>query len=156
MFVMGLSSKTPLEQRFSGTNSLKIAEKAICPVLIIPESARFISLSNALITSELKSVENTPTVQAIKKILQDFTPRLHILNVDDSHYLALTQEYKAERDKMAELLMEFKPEFYFMRLFDFQESVELFVQDQHIDLIIIGPKYHSFFERNYDKPFCKI
>ena len=147
MTVMGLSSKTSLGQRFSGSNTLKIAEKGICPVLIVPESAHFTSLSNALITSELKSVEDTPTLLSIKRILQDFKPCLHILNVDDSHYLTLTVEYRAQRDKMAELMKEFKPEFYFMRLFDFQESVELFVRDQHIDLIIIGPKYHSFFER---------
>lgn len=147
MIVMGLNSKTPLGQRFSGNNTLKMAEKGICPVLIVPESAHFISLSNALITSELKSVEDTPTLLSIKRILQDFKPCLHILNVDDSHYLTLTLEYRAQRDKMAELMKEFKPAFYFMRLFDFQESVDLFVQDHNIDLIIIGPKYHSFFER---------
>lgn len=147
MIVMGLNSKTALEQRFSINKTLKIAEKDICPVLIVPENAHFISVSNALITSELKSVEETPTLLSIKRILQDFKPFLHILNVDDSHYLALTLEYRAQRDKMAELMKEFKPEFYFMRLFDFQESVELFVQDHNIDLIIIGPKYHSFFDR---------
>ena len=149
MIVMGLNSKTPLGQRFSGSDTLRIAEKEICPVLIVPESAHFINVSNALITSELKSVEETPTLLSIKRILQDFKPCLHILNVDDSHYLALTLEYKAQRDKMAELMQEFKPEFYFMRLYDFQESVDLFVQDHNIDLIIIGPKYHSFFERMF-------
>ena len=149
MIVMGLNSKTPLGQRFSGSDTLRIAEKEICPVLIVPESAHFISVSNALITSELKSVEETPTLLSIKRILQDFKPCLHILNVDDSHYLALTLEYKAQRDKMAELMQEFKPEFYFMRLYDFQESVDLFVQDHNIDLIIIGPKYHSFFDRMF-------
>ena len=149
MIVMGLNSKTPLGQRFSGSDTLRIAEKEICPVLIVPESAHFISVSNALITSELKSVEETPTLLSIKRILQDFKPYLHILNVDDSHYLALTLEYKAQRDKMAELMQEFKPEFYFMRLYNFQESVDLFVQDHNIDLIIIGPKYHSFFDRMF-------
>lgn len=155
MIVMGLNNKTALGQRFYGSKTLKIAEKEICPVLIVPESAHFISLSNALITSELKSVEETPTLLSIKRILNDFKPCLHILNVDDTHYLALTTKYKAERDKMAELLKEFNPEFYFMRLYDFQESVNLFVEDQNIDLIIIAPKFHSFFDRLFKPQHTK-
>ena len=155
MIVMGLNGKKPLEQRFSGSKTLKLTEKEICPVLIIPESAHYRGVSNALITSELKSVEETPTLLSVKRILQDFQPCLHILNVDDSHYLALTTQFKAERDKMAELLKEFKPEFHFMRLYDFQESVELFVQDQHIDLIIIAPKFHSFFDRLFKTQHTK-
>lgn len=155
MIVMGLNSKRPLEQRFLSSKILKLTEKDICPVLIVPESARYRSLSNVMITSELKAVEETPTLLSVKRILQDFQPCLHILNVDNSHYLALTTEFKAERDKMAELLKEFKPEFYFMRLYDFQESVELFVQDQHIDLIIIAPKFHSFFDRLFKTQHTK-
>lgn len=155
MIVMGLTGKKPLEQRFLVSKTLKLTEREICPVLIVPESSKYSGLLNAMITSELKSVENTPTLLSVKRILKDFRPCLHILNVDDSHYLALTTEYKAERDKMAELLTEFKPEFYFMRLYDFQESVKLFVQDQHIDLIIIAPKFHSFFDRLFKKQHTK-
>ena len=41
MIVMGLTGKSPLEQRFSGSNTLKMAEKNVCPVLIVPEDAKF-------------------------------------------------------------------------------------------------------------------
>src|SRR5687767_3528400 len=34
--IMGLTGKTPMAQRFSGTNTLKMTEKDVCPVLIIP------------------------------------------------------------------------------------------------------------------------
>ena len=48
---------------------------------------------------------------------------------------------------MEALLAEFNPEFYFMRLYDFHEAVNLFTEDKEIDMIIIAPKHHSFFER---------
>lgn len=149
MIVMGLTGKSPKQQRFSGSNTLKLSEKEVCPVLIIPEDAEYNGISNALITSELKSVEETPCLLTVKRVLKHFepTPSLHILNVDAEHYISLTDHFKAERDKMENLLLEYKPEFYFMRLFDFHESVDEFVKDQHIDLIIIAPKYHNFFER---------
>lgn len=155
MIVMGLTGKTPKEQRFAGSNTLKISEKEICPVLIIPEEVKFNGITNVLITSELKTEEETPTHIALKRVLDDFKPQLHILNVDPEHYIQLTTEFKEERDKMAALLSEYRPEFYFMRLYDFHESVELFTQDKNIDLIIIAPRYHSFFERLFKTQHTK-
>ena len=40
---------------------------------------------------------------------------------------------------MANLLTEYKPEFHFMNLYDFHESVDEFVKDKDIDMIIIAP-----------------
>lgn len=155
MIIMGLTGKTPLEQRFSGSNTLKITEKNVCPVLIVPEEASFSAVKNVLITSEMKYVDETPTLLAVKNVLQQFKPSLHILNVDESHYVSLTTDFKEERDKMEALLTEFKPEFYFMRLHDFHEAVNLFTQDKNIDIIIIAPKYHSFFEKLFKTQHTK-
>jgi nucleotide-binding universal stress UspA family protein len=155
MTVMGLTGKTPLAQRFSGSNTLKMAEKDVCPVLVIPPDAKYKAISNVLIVSEMKYVEETPVLVAVKRILADFKPSLHVLNVDSTHYISLTTAFKEERDKMEALLAEFKPEFYFMRLFDFHESVNLFVEDKGIDMIIIGPKHHSFFERLFKTQHTK-
>jgi nucleotide-binding universal stress UspA family protein len=155
MIIMGLTGKTPLAQRFSGSNTLKMVEKNICPVLIVPDNAKFSKVDNVLITSEMKSVEEGPVLLTVKRVLNDFKPALHILNVDDRHYIALTPAFKAERDKMEELLKEFNPEFYFMRLYDFHEAADLFVEDKNIDIIIIAPKYHSFYERLFKTQHTK-
>lgn len=156
MVIMGLTGKTPLAQRFSGTNTLRMAEREICPVLIVPPNARYEGVANVLVMSEMKYVEEGPVLLAIKRVLQDLQkPSLHILNVDSHHYISLTTSFKTERDKMEQLLAEFNPEFYFMRLFDFHESVELFVRDKKIDLIIIAPQHHSFFERLFKTQHTK-
>jgi nucleotide-binding universal stress UspA family protein len=155
LVVMGLTGKSALAQRFSGSNTLKMAEKDICPILIIPPNAAFQTISNVLIVSEMKFVEETPVLVAIKRVLQDFKPSLHVLNVDSSHYISLTKAFKEERDKMEVLLAEFDPEFYFMRLFDFHESVNLFIEDKNIDMLIIGPKHHSFYERLFKTQHTK-
>ena len=155
MIVMGLTGKTALAQRFSGSNTLKMAEKEVCPVLIVPAHASFKSISNVVISSEMKYVEESPTLLAVKKMLSDFKPSLHILNVDSSHYIALTTAFKEERDRMESLLAEFKPEFYFMRLYDFHEAINMFTEDKNIDMIIIAPKYHSFYERLFKTQHTK-
>jgi nucleotide-binding universal stress UspA family protein len=155
MIVMGLTGKSPMAQRFTGSNTLEMAEKNVCPILIIPADASYQGISNILIASEMKYAEDTPVLLAVKRILTDFKPNLHVLNVDDSHYISLTTSYKEERDKMEALLSEFNPEFYFMRLFDFHESINLFVHDKNIDMIIIGPKHHGFFEKLFKAQHTK-
>jgi nucleotide-binding universal stress UspA family protein len=155
MIVMGLTGKSALAQRFSGSNTLKMAEQNICPVLIIPADAAYEGVENVLIASEMKYVEDTPVLLAIKRVLADFKPNLHVVNVDDSHYISLTKGFKAERDEMEKLLTDFNPEFYFMRMFDFHESINLFVTDKDINMIIMGPKHHSFFERLFKTQHTK-
>lgn len=155
MIIMGLTGKSPISQRFSGSNTLKMAEKNVCPVLIVPAEASYKGIDNVLISSEMKYVQETPVLMAVKRVLEDFKPSLHILNVDESHYISLTTAFKEERDKMENLLADFKPEFYFMRLFDFHESVNLFVNDKNIDMIIIEPKHHSFYEKLFKTQHTK-
>jgi nucleotide-binding universal stress UspA family protein len=155
MIVMGLTGKSAIAQRFSGTNTLKMAEKNVCPVLIIPADAVYTKISNVMIASEMKYVEDTPVLIAVKRVLNDFKPNLHVLNVDDSHYISLTKGFKKERDEMESLLSEFNPEFYFMRLYDFHESMNLFVDDKDVDMIIMGPKHHSFYEKLFKTQHTK-
>ena len=147
MIVMGLTGKSPMAQRFSGSNTLKMADRNVCPVLIIPPGVSYSRIENVLIASEMKYVEETPALLAVKRVLEYFKPSLHILNVDSRHYISLTADFKEERDKMEVLLAAFKPEFYFMRLYDFHEAVNSFTEDKNIDMIIIAPKHHSFFDR---------
>lgn len=155
LVIMGLHGKTGMAKLFSGSNTLLMSEKGDCPVLIIPEDAVFRQVSNVLVSSEVKYIDETPCIIALKKILGDFKPRLHILNVDESHYISLTEEVKAARDHMKELLSGFETEFYFMRLYDYHESVEVFAADKNIDMIAIAPRYHSLFEKIFKTQHTK-
>lgn len=155
MIVMGSAGKAEHQHRYTELKTIKIAEKNVCPVLIIPSIATYQGISNVLIASEMKYIDETPVILSIKRILNDFESKLHILNVNDSHYIALTSEYQEARDRMEELLGEFKPEFYFMRLFDFVESMKMFVDDKNIDMIIMGRRYHNFFEKLFKTQHTK-
>lgn len=157
IIIMGLTGKTPALHRFAGSNTIRISEKEVCPVLVVPDGAICSGIANTLITSELKSIEETPCLLTVKRVLQHFAPKpsIHILNVNSEHYISLTDDVKDERDKMARLLADFSPEFNFMNLYDFHESVNEFVKVKGIDIIIIAPKYHSFYEKLFKTQHTK-
>jgi nucleotide-binding universal stress UspA family protein len=144
LVIMGITGKSAIAQVFFGSNTLKMAERKVCPVLIVPESATFSPIKNVMLTSDFKNtIESTPS-GLIKNFLDAFKPQLHIVNVDNEHYISLTENYEAEKQELKKMFAEYNPEFYFMRLFDVDEAINLFAESRNIDLIIAVQKNRSF------------
>lgn len=155
MVIMGITGATRLEQIFIGSNTLDMVNTALVPVLIVPPDAAFRQIRNVVLASDLKDVAITTPVAAIKAVLDIFKPTLHIVNVDHEHYVAVTDEYKAEIAILESMLADYKPEFFFIRQYDFLDAISQYTQDKNIDLIIIIPKTNSFlggiFKTNHTK-----
>jgi len=111
----------------------------------VPPDAKSKSAKNVLFISDFKDVQNTIPADSIKNILNLFNPALHIVNVDSEHYVELTEEYKTQRRILHEMMAEYNPEYYFIRIYDFMEAINQFVADKNIDMIITVPKNQSFF-----------
>jgi nucleotide-binding universal stress UspA family protein len=141
---MGLSGKTKLEQIFLTSKTLKIVDKNPCPVMIIPPDANFGTIKNIALTSDFKDVATSTPIQPIKAVLEIFRPNLHIVNVDSDHYVSLTEEYLEQRSKFVEMFKDYKPEFYFIGTFDFHDTINQFVADKKIDMVITIPRSRSF------------
>jgi len=144
LVIMGITGSTRLGQIFMGSNTLNLIKRDIVPVIIVPPDARSHSAKNVMLLTDFKDIENTIPEMPVKWILDMFSPSLHIVNVDHEHYVELTDEYKAERAKLEDMLSGYHPAFYFIRMFDFMEAINQFVTDKNIDLILSFPRKHSF------------
>ncbi|HAO45319.1 MAG TPA: universal stress protein [Ferruginibacter sp.] len=144
LVIMGITGKSALAQVFFGSNTLKMAERKVCPVLIVPPAAEFKPLKNVMLTSDFKNTLNTTPSAPIKDFLDVFNPQLHVVNVDKDHYISLTEDYEKEKQELKQLFASYNPEFYFMRLYDVDEAINLFAESRNIDLIIAIQKNHSF------------
>lgn len=155
LVIMGITGATRLEQIFMGSNTLDMVNEEECPVMIVPPDASYKKVKNVMLTSDFKNVGSTIPIAPISETLSLFKPALHIVNVDSEHYVELTDEYKAERDKLEKMLQDFSPEFYFIRQYDFLDAVSQFAQDKAIDLIITVPKDHSFLSKIFSTSHTK-
>ncbi|MBL7729847.1 MAG: universal stress protein [Chitinophagaceae bacterium] len=155
LIIMGITGRTTIGQTFIGSNTLKIVERKVCPVLIIPAEASYRDVKNVLLTSDFKNVvSSTPSVP-IKKVLKTFHPSLHVMNVDSEHYVALTEAYQAEKAKLQEMFSDFRPEFYFLGMYNVDEAINQFASDKQIDFIIVIHKEQSLFSRLFVKSHTK-
>jgi len=155
IIIMGITGSTRLEQILMGSNTLKIVERNTCPVMIVPPLALFKGIQDIMLTSDFKDVERTTPIKPLQKLLSLFKANLHVVNVDDEHYVELTDEYKAERSKLEVILKGYNPQFYFIRLFDFVDAVNQFVEDREIDLIVTIPRRHSFLGKMFKTSYTK-
>jgi nucleotide-binding universal stress UspA family protein len=145
LIVMGITGKSKLEQVFLGSNTLKIVERNVCPVLIIPPTAQYFEVKNVCLLSDFKDVQGSIPHMPIKTVLDLFRPALHIVNVNSEHYVSLTEEFLAERNRVTDMFQGYKPEFYFIGTYDLLDTVQTFVADKNIDMLITIPRNHSFF-----------
>ncbi|MEP7166161.1 MAG: universal stress protein [Ferruginibacter sp.] len=147
LIIMGITGRSAIAQVFFGSNTLKMVERKVCPVLIVPEQAAINDIKNVMLTSDFKNTLNTTPSVPIKDFLDVFKPQLHVVNVDKDHYISLTGNYEKEKQELKKMFSDYRPEFYFMRLFDIDEALNLFAEEWNIDLIIVVQKNHSFMEK---------
>ncbi|ULQ57414.1 universal stress protein [Flavihumibacter rivuli] len=144
LVVMGLTGATRLDQLFMGSNALSMANRSVCPVLIVPQDATFTGVKNILFATDMKNVEQSTPVHQLRSLLSLFRAKLHVVNVNAEHYIELTEENQREKAALERILDGFEPDFAFVRLFDFIDAIETLVNDRNIDLIITVPRKHSF------------
>jgi nucleotide-binding universal stress UspA family protein len=155
LIIMGITGATRLAQIFIGSNTLSMVNKNVCPVMIVPPDAEFTGIKNVAFTSDFKDVEKTTPAFALHAVLDIFKPFVHVVNVDSEHYVEVTEEYKAERAKLENILQGYETEYYFIRQFDFIEAINQFVTDYKIDMIFTVPKKHSFLEGLFKSSYTK-
>jgi len=141
---MSINDKSKFEQAISSSNSLRMIEKNVCPVLVIPHDAKFNQIKNIALASDFKDVQNAIPIVPVKKVLNLFRPNLHIVNINSEIYVSLNEEYLEQRRIMLDMFQEFKPEFYFITTYDFHQTLRQFIDDKNIDLVLTFPRKHSF------------
>ena len=143
LVVMGITGKSAVRQAMFGSHTLKLVDKNLYPVMIIPPDAVFKGIRNVAFASDFKNVEATTPSTLINAVLEMFKPMLHIVNVSKEHYVSLTEEIQQGKAKFKEMFSEWKTEFYFIGRNDFFEALDSFVTDYTIDLLITIPKHQS-------------
>ncbi len=144
MVIMGITGGSKMTQVFMGTNTLNVIRHISCPVMIVPAEANFKGFNHGVFMSTFNDVARTTPFSALENIMDTFKPDLDIVNVDDEHFVELSEEYKLERGAMEDKLGKYNPKFSFLRSYDFLDGINTYVESRNIDIIISVPRKHSF------------
>lgn len=143
LIVMGITGKSEVRQAMFGSNTLRLVDKNLYPVMIIPPDAVYQGINNIAFASDFKDVEASTPAALISGVLEIFNPMLHIVNVNKDHYVSLTEEIEASKASFKKMFKNLKTEFYFITRNDFYEALDSFIKDYNIDVLLTIPKHQS-------------
>jgi nucleotide-binding universal stress UspA family protein len=142
LIAMGITGRTSMGQVLMGSNTLKLVENTIYPVLIIPPNAKYEGLSNVAFASDFSDVNISTPETFISLVLDMFNPKLHIVNVNPDHYISINEHYQQQKEILKQMFIKYDTEFYFIGMNDFHEAIDNFIKDYKVDMLITVPRHH--------------
>jgi hypothetical protein len=112
--------------------------------MVIPYGYMYNEVRTIALASDFKDVDKTIPLAKVKKVLPIFNAQLHIVHVNPEIYVSLDEELLRQREELQEMFREFNPEFHFITTFDFSESLDQFIDDKNIDLVLTFPRKHTY------------
>jgi nucleotide-binding universal stress UspA family protein len=143
LIAMGITGRTAMGQKLIGSNTLKMVDNSLIPVMIIPSDATYNGINHVAFASDFKDVVKTTPAAFINSVLEMFSPQLHVVNVDPNHYVSITEECQLEKEKLQQMFSAYNPEFYFIAMNDFFDAMDNFVKDKSIDMLVTVPRFHA-------------
>lgn len=141
LVVMSVSDRVKI---FEDSYSLQMMNESNCPVMVIPYGYMYNDVRRVALASDFKQVNKTIPLARVKNILNIFRAELHIVHVNPEIYISLNEELLEQRKQLAEMFHEYEPQFHFITTTNFTESLDQFIDDKNIDLVLTFPRRHSY------------
>jgi len=143
MIIMGTTGDSGTIKKWFGSVSTKVMNESPCPVLLVPEKARYKGLKNILYTYDNIELDKALIDQMVE-FSKRYDAKLHLIHVDDvespnpGYYLEelFKEKYPNHKIKISSVYHH-----------DVIEAIDKYAVENEIDIIAMGTKNRSFFDR---------
>ena len=156
MIVMGCTGESDVVDKLVGRISSDVAQKAFCPVLLVPKGAKYFNFKNILYASNYESADEN-MINEVLKFNEIFKATLHFVQVNsngESETIEMTEDQIFEK-----LFKDGDPSFSFNLATIKSESVikGLFQYslENNIDLIVLVNRQRGFFESAFGQSLTR-
>ena len=151
--VMGITGGGAVTETLIGSNAVSVSLHSTIPVIIVPPEASFKKINQVVLACDFKQVLETTPISPLKKLLESTGAALHVLHVNSSAEKSLNVSF--ETMVLDGLLKGNNPQYHFVENESFTVGINLFADNNNIDLIITMPKKHGFFDSLFKKSHTK-
>lgn len=145
LIIMGTKGASGLEKVLFGSNTVRVMQRCIKPVLAIPNGYRFKKLENIVFATTNSKILTKEELDILNRIVTSNNASLKILHLADQNHLV----YDAY-DNVDFLNINFsnpKHEFIDTSNSEMFSAVHAFIEKNDINMLAIMNKKHSFLER---------
>ena len=152
--VMGITGEGSTLDKMIGSNTILAMRSVTCPLIVVPKNGEFKSVGKICFACDLKNVANSTPLLAIKAFAKLFDAQVHILNIDfqNRHFSANTPD---ELEVLNLMFDSIDTKFHFIENENIQDAMNDFIEREKMDMLIMLPKKHSFFESLFKKSQTK-
>lgn len=152
--IMGITGSGTTLDKMIGSNAISAMNHLKTPVFIIPKNATFKSIEKVAMACDLKKVLNSTPIVAIRALTKLFASTLHVVNIDFNNK-GFTPNTPNEINNLESMLADVPHQLHFIESENVQTAIDNFVENNNIDLLLMVPKKHSFFESLFHKSATK-
>ncbi|MCB0657676.1 MAG: universal stress protein [Saprospiraceae bacterium] len=143
---MGVRSKHELQDKVFGTVSSHVSRHADCPVILVPNGAKFTPYQNILVATETDIPVNS--FMHLARLAEKYQSILHFLHVDTDGMDDFEETEVKLYQRINHLLSTLLPyEIRNLKADSVWSGITQYQQDYPVDLTVILPERHRFWER---------
>lgn len=151
LIIMGTKGATGLKKITLGSNTGAVMTKVQCPLLAVPENARFTKIREIAFPTDYHIGYNLKVLDMLIAMITGNDAVLRILHISKRNE-ALTEEQTRNKDFLDEYLMDVNHEFHRLTGTKLETSVQCFAESRDIDMIAMVAKNLNFFQRILFRP----
>jgi len=155
LIIMGTTGDGGFLEKLFGSVSTIVAQRAHCPVLLVPHGAKYTRPGQILYSSSADAADERLIEQLIL-FNKPFQARIHFVHVEREGDAAFS---KSKEEIFEELFEAGEPPFAFefanIKSADIDASINQYAEVEKIDLIVMATRHRSFWEQLFHKSQTK-
>jgi nucleotide-binding universal stress UspA family protein len=145
MIIVGATGQGDALDKMMGSVSSTLAQKAYCPVLVVPKGAKFFGYENILYASNYESADNH-MLERLIEFNKSFRAVLHFIHVNERK-----EDYDPIENKIFDKLFEQGEPSYAFNLASVQygsviKGLVHYAEENEVDLIVLVNRQRRFWE----------
>ncbi|OIQ30458.1 MAG: hypothetical protein BM564_03575 [Bacteroidetes bacterium MedPE-SWsnd-G2] len=148
LIVMGTKGKTNAESIIFGSNSVRVMQRANCPVLVIPEAYKFTGIQEVVFISNYLSHYKPDDLGILVELCEHYNYSVKVLHVNEDE--TLTGEQRNNRAYLDAYFSNIEHKFVTLKGDDVLNSVLNYCDEFNTDLLCMMSRKHSFLERLFN------
>ncbi|MCK8520933.1 universal stress protein [Aquimarina sp. D1M17] len=150
--VMGTKGASGLKERTIGSNTGDVITKVKCPVLVVPENAKYVRPKEIAFPTDYNLNYKSKILDTITGIISLSNASLRVLHIAKKEK-ELSELQKRNKDFLHDYLGDtIEHSFHFLSNTNIEEAVQCFVESRDIDMITMIAKNVNFFQRILFRP----
>ncbi|MDO9377058.1 MAG: universal stress protein [Ferruginibacter sp.] len=143
--VMGSQGNTALTHLLFGSHSVYAVKNLNWPVITVPVTANFSRIRKVGLACDFQDVFKMLPIEEIRRMTLDFDAELHILHTGKETDFNEVSVFKT--GQLKQMFSPIVPLYHFISTAQVDEGIMRFADQTGIDLLIVVPKHHGFFEK---------